>query len=219
MSYHFKNRRAAGLLLAEELARRVKGQVVRVLALPRGGVPVAFEIAQRLDVPLEIFLVRKLGVPGHEEFAMGAISSGGGLFLKGQTIEDLKIPAAEIDQVIARETQELHRRETAYRQDHALEVAGDVVVVVDDGLATGASMRTAVRALRRQQPRRIIVAVPVAAASACEEMAADADEVVCLYTPVQFHAVGEWYEDFSQTSDEEVLELLSRSKPLEAAGD
>lgn len=215
--YRFKNRREAGRLLADALAQYASVDILRLLALPRGGVPVAFEIAQQFNLPMELFLVRKLGVPGDEEFAMGAVASGEGLYLDMETIGRLKIPAQEIDRVIARETEELRRREQAYGLGPELEVTNEVVALIDDGLATGASMRSAVRALRRKGPRRIIVAVPVGSAGTCGEMKSEADEVLCLYTPIDFHAVGEWYEDFSQTTDDEVVELLAKSKRMEGA--
>jgi len=218
VNYRFKDRRSAGQLLADAVARRVEGQRVRIFALPRGGVAIGFEIARKLEVPLEIFLVRKLGVPGHEEFAMGAISSGGGLYLSGRTIDELKIPGGEIDRVIARETRELERRELAYHQPASLEVGGEVVVLVDDGLATGASMRSAARAVRKKEPRRLLIAVPVASVRSCEEMADEADEIICLCTPVDFHAVGEWYDDFRQVTDEEVLAMLGEARKCHPAG-
>jgi putative phosphoribosyl transferase len=186
---------------------------VLVLGLPRGGVPVAFEVALALNVPLDIFVVRKLGAPGHEELAMGAIASGGICELNAEVIDALKITASQIEETAAREGRELERREQLYRGDRApLEVSGKSVVLVDDGLATGYTMRAAVAALRQQHPRQIVVAVPVAARSTCEEVEKEADAAVCLYTPLEFMAVGEWYRDFAQTSDDEVRSLLERQR-------
>lgn len=184
---------------------------VLVLGLPRGGIPVAFEVAAVLNAPLDIFVVRKLGAPGHEELAMGAIASGGIRELNAEVIDALKITASEIEETVAREGRELERREQLYRRDRApLQVCGRSVVLVDDGLATGYTMRAAMAALRRQRPEKIVVAVPVAARSICEEAEKEADAVVCLYTPLEFTAVGEWYEDFAQTSDDEVRSLLEQ---------
>jgi predicted phosphoribosyltransferase len=218
MSYRFANRMDAGRVLAGQL-RHLSGQPnLLVLALPRGGVPVAFQIAFELHAPLEIFLVRKLGVPWHEEFAMGAIASGGSYFLNDEVVQKLGIPQREIDGVIEREKAELLRRELAYGQSLAkTQIENHTVILVDDGLATGSTMRAAIIALRQQQPARIIVAVPVAAAATVREMAREVDEIVCAYTPEPFLAVGEWYEDFSQTTDEEVRELLERAGSLHAA--
>jgi putative phosphoribosyl transferase len=180
-----------------------------VLGVPRGGVPVAFEVAQALRAPLDVFVVRKLGLPGQEELAMGAIASGGVRALNEELIETLSVPDELIDQVAGREEEELRRRETAYRGDRApLPVTGRVAILVDDGLATGASMRAAVAALRRHDPARIVVAVPIAPRQTCEELRPEVDELVVARMPNPFHAVGMWYEDFSQTSDEEVRRLL-----------
>jgi predicted phosphoribosyltransferase len=181
-----------------------------VLALPRGGVPVGYEIARALGAPLDVFLVRKLGVPGHEEFAMGAIAPGGVVVLSEELVLELGITQRAVSEVIAREQQELARRERLYRGDSPLPALRDrTVILVDDGLATGSTMRAAAAALRRLHAGRIVVAVPVAAPQACEEFRGEVDEVVCARTPEPFHAVGEWYEDFSQTSDEEVRECMS----------
>lgn len=208
----FANRVEAGRLLAERLKNFADRSDVIILALPRGGVPVAFEIAQTLHVPLDIFLVRKLGVPGHRELAMGAIATGGVRVLNDEVVGGLDIPPRAIDAVAQEEQRELERREQEYRGPRpAPEVSGRTVVIVDDGLATGSTMRAAVAALRRQQPNRIVVAVPVAPPSTCQELRAEADEVVCLATPEPFSAVGLWYRDFSETSDAEVRDLLARA--------
>ncbi|HZW29482.1 MAG TPA: phosphoribosyltransferase [Isosphaeraceae bacterium] len=208
----FRDRRAAGRELAGALADYRGRPEVLVLALPRGGVPVGYEIAQALDVPLDVFLVRKLGVPGHEELALGALATGGVCLLNQQVIRSLRIPPEAIDQVIATEQAELKRREAAYRGGRKPpDVADKTVILVDDGLATGASMRVAVAALRQAGPARIVVAVPVAAPSICAELRDEVEEVICARTPEPFHAVGLWYEDFSQTSDEEVRDLLGKA--------
>lgn len=208
----FANRVEAGRLLAERLKNFADRSDVIILALPRGGVPVAFEIAQTLHVALDIFLVRKLGVPGHRELAMGAIATGGVRVLNDEVVGGLDIPPRAIDAVAQEEQRELERREQEYRGPRpAPEVRGRTVVIVDDGLATGSTMRAAVAALRQQQPNRIVVAVPVAPPSTCQELRAEADEVVCLATPEPFSAVGLWYRDFSETSDAEVRDLLARA--------
>ncbi len=181
-----------------------------VLALPRGGVPVAFEVARALEAPLDVFLVRKLGVPGREELAMGAIAAAGVRLLNDEVVRRLRIPARVIDRVAAVERAELERREREYRDGRPPpEVAGRTVILVDDGLATGASMRAAVVALRRRDPARIVVAVPIASPATCREFRDLVDQVVCAQTPEPFHAVGHWYVDFSQTNDDEVRELLA----------
>ena len=183
-----------------------------MLALPRGGVPVAYEVAQALGTPLDVFVVRKLGVPGYEELAMGAIATGGVRVLNDQLVERLGIPAHMIDAIAARERQELARRERLYRGGRPPpDVRGRTAILVDDGLATGATMHAGIEALRQQKPARIIVAVPTAAPETCEEMKAKADDVICAITPEPFHAVGRWYQDFSQTTDEEVSVLLPQS--------
>jgi putative phosphoribosyl transferase len=208
----YRNRTEAGRLLAQKLMGYANRPDVLVLALPRGGVPVAFEVAQALDAPLDVFLVRKLGVPGHEELAMGAIASGGVRVLNEAVVSYLHIPDGVIDAVAADELQELERRERLYRVDRPpLEVRGRTVILIDDGLATGSTMRAAAGALRTRDPTAIIVAVPVAADETCDEFRSEVDEVVCAYTPDPFYAVGLWYEDFSQTSDEEVRELLGQA--------
>jgi putative phosphoribosyl transferase len=208
----FHDRRHAGRLLARLLMDYADRTDVLVLALPRGGVPVGFEVARRLHAPLDVFLVRKLGVPGIEELAMGAISTGGVRVLNEDVVRGLQIPEATIEAVAAEEQRELERRERAYRDDRPPpKVRGRTVILVDDGLATGSTMRAAVAALRQQHPARILVAVPVASGSTCEEMQEVADNVVCAITPENFRAVGLWYEDFSQTTDEEVYDLLRQA--------
>ena len=208
----FRDRTEAGQRLAERLVAYAGRPDVLVLALPRGGVPVASEVARALGVPLDVFVVRKLGVPGHEELAMGAIASGGVCVLNDDVVQALNIPERVIEAVAARERRELGRRERAYRGGRpAPEVRGRTVILVDDGLATGSTMRAAVAALRRRGPARIIVAVPTAAPSTCEEFRHEADECVCDITPDPFYAVGLWYEDFSPTTDDEVRDLLERS--------
>jgi predicted phosphoribosyltransferase len=188
-----------------------RGDIV-VLALPRGGVPVGDQVATSLGVPLDVFVVRKLGVPGHEELAMGAIASGGVRLINHDVVDALGIPESVIDQVARREQLELERREQLYRGSRPLTpLANKTVILVDDGLATGSTMRAAIAAVRLQQPTSIVVGVPVGAASTCREIGKDADEVVCLRTPDPFIAVGLWYRDFSETSDAEVRSLLGRT--------
>jgi predicted phosphoribosyltransferase len=206
----FRDRREAGAQLAEALLPYASPHAPIVLGLPRGGVPVAFEVARRLGAPLDVCIVRKLGVPGHEELAMGAIASGGVQLLDTRTVHELGITSDEVARVVAHERQELERRERAYRAGRpALEVQGREVIVVDDGLATGASMHAALTALRRREPAAIIVAVPVAPASTCEELRRVADACVCLHTPAPYYGVGQWYVDFDQTTDDEVRALLA----------
>lgn len=212
----FKNRIDAGRRLAARLNAYAHRTDVLVLGLPRGGVPVAFEVGQALDAPLDVFVVRKLGVPGHEELAMGAIASGGVRVLNDNVVGPLRIPNDVIEWVSARERAELERREQAYRGDRgALDVRGHTVILVDDGLATGSTLRAAIQALKKLQPARIVVAVPVAARSACLELRALVDEMVCVETPEPFGAVGLWYQDFTQTSDTEVHDLLARARYAE----
>jgi predicted phosphoribosyltransferase len=208
----FRDRADAGRQLAEELTAYADRPDVLVLALPRGGVPVAYEVARALHAPLDVFLVRKLGVPGHAELAMGALATGGVRVLNEDVVEGLRIPEEVIDEVAAEEQRELQRREAAYRGDRPpLDVRGRTVILVDDGLATGASMRAAVAALRQQRPAQIVIAVPVAAAETCAELRTEVDDLVCAHTPRPFYAVGLWYEDFSQTTDAEVHDLLERA--------
>jgi predicted phosphoribosyltransferase len=205
----FRDRHDAGRFLAGLLGHYQGHPDVVVLGLPRGGVPVAYEVARELDAPLDVFLVRKLGVPGREEVALGAIASGGVLVLNSEVVRGLGIPPEVIQRVAEREGRELLRREHAYRDARPMpDVAGKTVLVVDDGLATGASMRAALQALRRLAPARIVVAVPAAPESTCRELDALVDEGVCATTPVPFHAVGQSYRDFTQTTDEEVRNLL-----------
>jgi putative phosphoribosyl transferase len=205
----YSDRREAGRALAAALAPYTGRDDVVVLALPRGGVPVGYEVASALGVPLDVFVVRKLGVPGHEELAMGAIATGGVRVLVPSVVESLGISSDEIDQVADAERRELERRERQYRGDRPeLDVRGRTVILVDDGLATGATMRAAVAALRQCEPARIVVAAPVGARDACDEFRALADDVICARTPEPFYGVGLWYEDFSQTSDDEVRDLL-----------
>jgi putative phosphoribosyl transferase len=212
MSRPYRDRAEAGRVLAEKLAEYAGRPGVLVLALPRGGVPVAYEVARALGAPLDVFLVRKLGTPGREELAMGAIATGGVRLVNREVVQHLGIPAEVIDRVAAAELEELRRRERAYRDDRpAPEVRGRTVILVDDGLATGASMRAAVAALRQMGPARIVVAVPIAAPSTCEEFQDEVDQVVCARTPEPFYAVGLWYEDFEQTTDDEVRDLLRRA--------
>jgi predicted phosphoribosyltransferase len=206
----FRDRRAAGQLLATKLMRYAERTDVAVLALPRGGVPVGYEVAHALGAPLEVFVVRKLGLPGHEELAMGAVATGGVRVLNEDIVRSLGIPDHVIEAVAAREREELARRERAYRGDRPpLDMRGRTAILVDDGLATGATMQAAVRALRLQQPARIVVAVPTAAPETCDTLRPTVDDVVCAVTPEPFYAVGVWYADFSQTTDDEVRELLA----------
>ena len=208
----FRDRHDAGRRLAARLSSYAGRGDVCVLALPRGGVPVGYEVARALGAPLDLFLVRKLGVPGHEELAMGALASGGVRVLNERVVSQLRVPPAAIEHVAAREGQELERRERAYRGDRPPpRVRGRTVILVDDGLATGSTMRAAAEALKALHPARLVVAVPVAAAETCHELRAEVDEVVCDLTPEPFYAVGLWYEDFSQTTDDEVRELLARA--------
>jgi predicted phosphoribosyltransferase len=198
-------------MLAAKLAHHRDQPDVLVLALPRGGVPVAYEVARALRVPLDVFLVRKLGVPGHEELAMGAVATGSVRVLNQEVVDGLHIPEDVIEAVAARELEELKRRERLYRDGRpAPDVQGRIVILIDDGLATGATMRAALQALRQQQPARITVAVPTASRDTCEALKTEVDEVVCAMMPEPFFAVGQWYEDFAQTTDDEVRRLLAQ---------
>jgi putative phosphoribosyl transferase len=209
----FEDRRQAGQQLAARLGAYADRQDVVILGLARGGLPVAFEVAQALNQPLDVFIVRKLGVPGHRELAMGAIASGGVRVMNQSVVRSLGVPSDQIEQVAAQEQRELERREREYRGDaERLDVSGKTAILVDDGLATGASMRAAVEAIRQRNPERIVVAVPTAAPSACREFEREVDDVVCLITPEPFFGVGAWYRDFSQTSDQEVRRLLEEAR-------
>jgi putative phosphoribosyl transferase len=213
----FKNRTQAGELLAQKLVAYAHHPDAIVVALPRGGVPVGFVIATALEVPLDILLVRKLGIPGYEEHAMGAIASGGLCVLQPMVLDRLKIPPSTIEQVAHRELDEIKRREKLYRAGRpALPLHNRVVILVDDGLATGSTMTVAVQAVRNQNPARVIIAVPIAAQEACKDLGAKADEIICLDTPSPFYAVGLWYDDFSQTSDHEVKSLLEEAERQQA---
>src|SRR6266404_4222714 len=208
----FLDRADAGRQLAQKLSHYAGRDDVIVLALPRGGVPVGFEVARRIGVPLDVFIVRKLGVPGHEELAMGAIASGGVRVVNDDVISALPNAELILDAVTEIEREELQRRELSYRGGRsAPEVRGRTVILIDDGLATGATMRAAVAALRRRGAAKIVVAVPVGPPDTCKEFENEADEVVCATAPELFQAVGQYYEDFSQTTDDEVRELLTRA--------
>jgi predicted phosphoribosyltransferase len=212
MALPFQDRMEAGRELSGKLTEYAGRQDVLVLGLPRGGVPVAYAVATELHVALDVFLVRKLGVPGQEELAMGAIASGGVRVLNMEVVNSLGISEQPIDAVTARELQELRRRERAYRDDLPPPIIRDsIIILVDDGLATGATMRAAAVSVRAQHPARTVIAVPVAAPSICNALRAEADEVICATTPEPFYAVGLWYQEFSPTSDEEVRELLKRA--------
>ena len=205
----FRDRQDAGVQLAAKLLRYADDPTVLVLGLPRGGVPVAYEVARALHAPLDVFVVRKLGVPGHRELAMGAIGSGDVRVLNPDVIESLKISGPMIDAVAEYEQKELERQQRAYRGDVPFpDLTGRTAIIVDDGLATGSTMRAAVRALRQSGPARIVVAVPVGAAETCSRLRDEADEVVCATVPEDFQAVSLWYEEFSQTTDYEVRSLL-----------
>lgn len=209
----FRDRNEAGRKLADRLAAYANYPNAMVLALPRGGVPVAFEVAEALNLPLDIFVVRKLGLPGHEEFAIGAIASGGARVLNQDLIHQLSLSAETIEHIVVCEQRELERRERIYRgQRPMLDVRDRTIIIVDDGLATGSSMRAAIAALRQKRPTKLIVAVPVGARETCSELEALADEAICLETPENFSAVGLWYNDFSQITDEEVIDLLARNQ-------
>jgi putative phosphoribosyl transferase len=206
------DRYEAGKVLAEYLNNYTNKPNTIVLALPRGGVPVAYEVAKALSIPLDIFIVRKLGTPNHEELAMGAIATGGILVFNDDIIQELDIPKKQIDEVIRRESQELNRRNKKYRGNRTFpDIEGKTIILVDDGIATGATIKAAIKALRLQHPASIIVAVPVAAISTCEEIASTVDKIICPLAPKHFNAVGAWYENFSQTEDEEVHELLAKT--------
>jgi predicted phosphoribosyltransferase len=213
----FVDRREAGRALAGRLVH-LQASHPLVLALPRGGVPVGYEVAQALGAPLDVFLVRKLAVPGHEELGMGAVASGGVMVTSRTIIQHLGVPTRKLRDVAVREVRELERRERTYRgRRPPLEVGGRTVILVDDGLATGATMRAALRAIRVLRPGRVVVAAPVASAATCRELAREADELVVAATPEPFHAVGMWYGDFPDTPDAEVMQLLGMAWRAEAA--
>jgi putative phosphoribosyl transferase len=206
----FADRREAGRELGRLLTRAVQPGEAIVLALPRGGVPVAYEIARALGIPLDVFLVRKLGTPGHPELAMGAIASGGIRVLNEDVVQALNVPQRQIEAVAEQEQRELERRDAAYRQGRSVpDLTNRTVILVDDGLATGSTMKAAVQAVKQRGPKRIIVAVPVGALDTCRTLGEIADEVICARTPQPFSAVGQWYRDFTQTSDDEVMALLN----------
>lgn len=208
----FNDRTDAGKRLAERLSEYANREDVLILALPRGGVPVAFEVAKELNLKMDIFIVRKLGVPGNEELAMGAIASGNIRVLNEDVIRSFRIPQTEIDESTANELRELERRERIYRKNRLMpKISGSTVILIDDGLATGATMRAAVAAVKTKNPAKVIIAVPVAAPDTCNDFGSEVDEVICVATPEPFYGVGAWYEDFSQTTDKEVCELLDRA--------
>ncbi len=212
MALRFKDRRHAGRLLADELSRHGDAPSLLILALPRGGVPVAFEIANRLGAPLDVFTVRKLGIPHQPELAMGAIASGGIRVLNRSIVSNFQITDEDIEAVTTRERRELRRREEKYRGDRPdLDLEGRTIILVDDGLATGASMEAAIEAVKSRHPRRLIVAVPTAPPDTSRRLSTMVDEMVCVQTPEPFGGVGGWYQDFSQTTDREVIDYLDRS--------
>ncbi len=209
----FSDRRAAGAVLAQRLVAYAGRPDVIVLGLPRGGVPVAFEVARELGAPLDVFVVRKLGLPGHEELAMGAVASGGIVVLNQDLIRTLGVPDSDVARVLGVEQREVERREREYRDDRPpAAVAGKIVILVDDGLATGSSMLAAVEALKENHPARLVAAVPVGAADTCNALGRYADDVVCVITPDPFYGLGAWYADFRQTTDDEVRGLLWRAE-------
>jgi putative phosphoribosyl transferase len=215
MLKRFRNRTEAGKILATKLTDYANRPDVLVLGLPRGGIPVAFEVAKALDAPLDVCLVRKLGVPGHKELAMGAIATGGVRVINENVVHWLRIPEQTIDAVAAMEMQELERRNRVYRGNRpSPTVKNHTVILVDDGIATGSTIRAAIATLKQQLPKELIVAVPVAPLSTCDELEAEVDKVVCVLMPEALYAIGIWYENFEQTSDAEVCEILARHKLL-----
>jgi predicted phosphoribosyltransferase len=216
MNARFRNRSDAGRILAGKLSQYADHPDAMVLALPRGGVPVGYEISRALNIPLDVLIVRKLGVPGNEELAMGAIASGGIRILNRNVVESLRIPPDAIEAVEKREFLELMRREAAYRGNRpSLDIQGRILILVDDGMATGSTMRVAISALRQQKAKRIIVAVPVAPPTVRWEMEKLVDEFVALSTPEDFYGVGQWYDDFTQTSDDTVYEMLRMGRKIQ----
>lgn len=214
----FRDRADGGRQLAHRLRNYADTPGVLVLGLPRGGVPVAYEVARALDAPLDVFTVRKLGAPGHEELALGAIATGGVVVWNREVLDEVRPTQYQLEDIIARERAELERRDVAYRGTRSPpDIRGKTVILVDDGLATGASMRAAVRAVRTQQPGRVVLAVPVAAQETCESLRPEVDDIVCAATPQPFIAVGLWYYDFSPTSDDEVRALLERADQTQGA--
>lgn len=215
MLQRFRNRTMAGKLLAAQLTEYANRPDVLVLGLPRGGVPVAFEVAEALDAPLDVCLVRKLGVPGHKELAMGALAMGGVCVINENIVDSLRISQQIIEQVTAVEMRELERRNRTYRDNRPPpEVKNHTILLVDDGIATGATIRAAIATLKQQQPRELVVAVPVAAAATCQELQAEVDKVVCVMIPEDLYAIGIWYENFEQTTDAEVCQLLTKRNLL-----
>lgn len=213
--FQYKDRVQAGKYLAKKLEQYSNDPDAVVLGLPRGGVVVAYEVARELQLPLDIFLVRKLGVPGYEELAMGAIASGGVRVMNEDVLRMIKVSQDAIETVVKMEEKELERREKVYRENRPrLDIKSRTVIIVDDGLATGATMRAAVAALHKQHPSKIIIAVPVASPETCEDFRSKVDDLVCAMTPAYFHAVGEWYEYFPQNTDEEVQQLLRKANTL-----
>ncbi len=213
----FTDRVDAGKKLAKELSKYANRPDVLILALPRGGVPVAFEVAKELNVKMDVFIVRKLGVPGNEELAMGAISSDNIRVLNEDIVRSFQIPERVINMVAENELKELERRERTYRGDSPKpEISGSIVILIDDGLATGATMRAAASAIKTKNPAKIVVAVPTGARDTCELFGREVDEVICIATPEPFYGVGAWYGNFSQTTDEEVCELLDKARALPA---
>lgn len=208
----YLNRKEAGIVLATHLKDDVNQLNTIVLALPRGGVPVAYEVAKSLSIPLDLFVVRKLGVPGHEELAMGAVASGGTVIFNEPLMRQLNLEKSSIDAVLESEQKELIRREHLYRGNRPFpDLLGKTIILVDDGIATGSTMQAAIKALRKLKPDSIVIAVPVAARETCEDMGKLVDQIICPLKPIDFHAVGLWYENFSQTSDREVIELLEKA--------
>jgi predicted phosphoribosyltransferase len=218
MQQRYSNRTEAGQVLANQLAHYQDTPDVLVLGLPRGGVPVAYEVARALDAPLDVFVVRKLGVPGHEELALGALASGGVRVLNDDVVQHLSMGEDVLTALTNEKQQEVTQREQRYRGERApVSLAGRTVILVDDGLATGATMRAAAKAARQQQPARVVVAVPVGAADVCAEMRQEADEVVCAMTPPGLGGIGAWYADFRQTSDDEVQHILAQATHKQSA--